>query len=55
MNCSIVFTAWKVSKYGVFSGLYFPIYVNLRIQAAEYRKLQTRKNSVFGHFSRSDY
>ena len=26
--------------------------VNLRIQA-EYRKIRTRKNSVFGHFSRS--
>ena len=26
--------------------------VNLRIQS-EYRKIQTRKNSVFGHFSRS--
>ena len=53
-------TAWKVSKYGVFSGLYFPVFrlntgiysVNLRIQA-EYRKIRTRKNSVFGHFSRS--
>ena len=27
--------------------------VNLRIQS-EYRKIQTRKNSVFGRFSRSD-
>ena len=26
---------------------------NLRIQP-EYRKIQTRKNSVFGHFSRSE-
>ena len=28
--------------------------VNLRIQS-EYRKIRTRKNSVFGHFSRSGY
>ena len=34
-------TAWKVSKYGVFSGPYFP----------ECGKICTRKNSVFGHFS----
>ena len=54
------FTAWKVSKYGVFSGPYFPVFgrnteiyeVNLRIQS-EYRKTRTTKNSIFGHFSRS--
>ena len=53
--------AWKVSKYGVFSGPYFPAFavntetygVNLRIQF-ECRKIRTRKNSVFGYFSRSD-
>ena len=53
-------TAWKVTKYGVFSGPYFLVFglnteiygVNLRIQS-EYRKIRTRKNSVFGHFSRS--
>ena len=28
--------------------------VNLRIQS-EYRKIQTRNNYVFGHFSRSDF
>ena len=47
-------------KYGVFSGTYFPVFglkteifsVNLRIQS-EYKKIRTRKNSVFGHFSRS--
>ena len=46
---------------GVFSGLYFPAFelnmeryfVSLRIQS-EYRKIRTRKNSVFEHFSRSD-
>ena len=27
--------------------------LNLRIQS-EYRKIRTRNNSVFGHFSRSD-
>ena len=56
----ISFTAWKVSKCGVFSGPYFPVFrlntkiyeVNLHIQS-EYRKLKTRKNIVFGHFSRS--
>ena len=50
-------TTWKVSKYGVFSGPYFPVLglnteiygVNLRI----YRKIRTRKYSVSGHFSRS--
>ena len=53
-------TAWKVSKYGVFSGPYFPALglnterysVSLHIQS-ECRKIWTKKNSVFGHFSRS--
>ena len=44
----------------VFSGPYFPVFelktdiysVNLRFQS-EYRKIRTRKNSVFGYFSRS--
>ena len=53
-------TAWKVSKYGVISGPYFPVFglntevysVNLHIQS-EYRKIWTRKTSIFGHFSRS--
>ena len=53
--------AWKVSKYGVIFGPYFPVFalnteiysVNLRIQS-EYRKIRTRNNSVFGHFSRSE-
>ena len=39
-------TAWKVSKYGAFSGPYFPVFgLNteiLRIQC-EYRKMRTRK------------
>ena len=53
-------TAWKVSKYGVFSGPYFPLLrlnteiyrVNLRIQL-EYGNIRTWKNSVFGHYSPS--
>ena len=56
------FTAWKVSKYGVFSGPHFPVFglnseiysVNLPTQS-EYRKIRTRKNSVFRHFLRSVY
>ena len=58
----VTFTAWKVSKYRVFSVPCFPIFglnmdiyfVNIRIQS-EYSKTGTRKNSVFGHFSRSDW
>ena len=50
-----------MSKYGVISGPYFPVFglnaeiylVNLRIQS-EYREIWTRNNSVFGHFSRSE-
>ena len=38
----------------LYSGLNTEIYsVNLHIQS-EYRKIWTRNNSVFGHFSRSD-
>ena len=55
-----MYTAWKVSKYEVISGPYFPVFglnteiyeLNLHIQS-EYRKIRTRNNSVFGHFSRS--
>ena len=54
-------TTWKASKYGVLSGQYFSVFrlnmkvhgVNPRIQS-EYRKIQTRKKSVFWDFSRSD-
>ena len=53
-------TVWKVSKYGVISGPYFPVFglnterysVSLRIQP-ECVTIRTRINSVFGHFSRS--
>ena len=55
-------TAWRVSKYGVFSGPYFPVFglnteiyrVNLRIQS-KYRKIWSKKNSALGHVSRSEY
>ena len=55
----VIFTVWKVSKYGVFSGPYFPAFglnterhgVSLHIQA-KCEKIRTRKNTVFGHFSR---
>ena len=51
----------EVMKYGVLSGPYFPVFglnterygVSLRIQS-ECWKIWTRKNSVFGHFSRSE-
>ena len=57
-----VLTAWKVSKYGVCSGPYFSAFglnterywVSLRIQS-QCEKIQIRKNSVFGHLSRSCY
>ena len=51
-------TVWKVSKYGFFSGPYFPVFglnttiygTNLGIQS-KYGKMRTRKKSVFGHVS----
>ena len=51
----------EVSKYGVFCGLYFPLFglntercfVFLHIQS-ECGKIRTRRNSVFGHISHSD-
>ena len=39
-------TAWKVYKYEFFWSLFLCI-------RTKYRKIRTRKNSVFGHFSRS--
>ena len=49
-----------MSKYGVISGPYYPVFglnteiyeVNLRIPS-EYRRIRTRNNSVFGYLSRS--
>ena len=54
----IIISAWKVSKYEVFSGPCFSVFglntdrysVSLRIQF-QWEKIQTRKNSVFEHFS----
>ena len=54
----LISNAWKVSKYGVFSGPYFPAFglntvrypISLCIQS-ECRKILTRKISVFGQFS----
>ena len=56
----VCITAWKVAKYGVFSGPYFPAFelnteryeVSLLIQS-ECGKIRTRKYSVFGYFSHS--
>ena len=55
-----IFTAWKVPKYRVISSPFLPVFgwiwrfnrVNLRIES-KHRKIRTRMNSVFGHFSRS--
>ena len=47
-------TEWKVSKYGIFPGPYFPAFgliLPLRIQS-ECGKMRIRKKSSFGHFSR---
>ena len=57
---SEIITAWKVSKYGGFYGLYFSAFglntkiyfVNLR-SLSECGRIWTRKNSVIGYFSRS--
>ena len=56
----ISITAWKVSKYGIISGPYFAVFglnterygVSLHIQF-KFRKIRSRYDSVFGHFSRS--
>ena len=55
-----IYTAWKVSKYGVFSAPYFLAFglntekyeISLHIQS-ECGKIRTTKNFVFAHFSRS--
>ena len=63
----IIFTAWRVPKYGVFSGPHFPAFglnterytfpafglnTSLRIQSV-CGEIRTKKNSIFGYFSRS--
>ena len=42
------YTAWKVSKYGVFSGPYFPVF-GLRIQS-KYRKNAPEKSAYLDTF-----
>ena len=56
----LIKTARKVSKYGFFCGLYFPLFgLNTEIYSvsfptqSKYEKIRTRKNSVFGLFLRS--
>ena len=51
---------WKVSKYRIISGPYFPIFgLNTEIYGvyfptqSEYRKIRTRNNSVSGNFLRN--
>ena len=57
----IAVTVWKVSKYEFISGPYFPVFglnteiYGINIHIHPYSKIRTRNNSVFGHFSRSDY
>ena len=49
---NLYITAWNVSKYGVFSGLCFPVLgLNRKIDGVN----RTRKNSVFRHFSCNVY
>ena len=45
-------TAWKVSKYWVFSGPYFAAFGLNTVFSSNTGKYLNRKNSVFGHFSR---
>ena len=55
-NWYVVFTAWKVSNYEVFSGPYFPELDWIRRDTkcwVQMREIRTRKNPVFGNFSRS--
>ena len=55
-------TAQKISKCGVFSCPYFPVFglntviylVKLSIHS-KYGKIQTRKNTIFGHFLCSEF
>ena len=49
------FTTWEVSKCGLFFGPYFPAFELITEIYAVYRKIRTRINSIFGHFSHSVY
>ena len=49
-------TAWKVSKYGVFSGPYFPTFgLNTKryVFSPNAGKIRTIKYYIFGHLSHS--
>ena len=53
---------WKKSKYGVIPGPYLPVFkLNMERYSispciqSKYRKIRTRHNSVFGHFSHSEH
>ena len=60
-HCLYFYCVRSIQIRNFFSDPYFPVFglntesyrVNLRIQS-EYRKIRTRKNSVFGYFSRSN-
>ena len=43
------YTSWKVSKYGFFSGPYFPV-LGLNAETARERENTDQKNAIFGHF-----
>ena len=45
-TCNNFFNAWKVFKYAVVSGPYFPLFEG---------KYGPEKKSLFGHFLRSDF
>ena len=49
---NLVITAWKVPKYRVFSGSFFPAFW-LNTYWVQMRENTDHKNSVYGHFSRS--
>ena len=52
---SKLYTAWKVSKYGVFSGPFFPAFdLNTVLYSVRIQENMDKKTSVFGHFSRTD-
>ena len=53
---SAIDTAWKLSKYGDFLSLFSRIRTEYGEiwSISKYGKIRTRKNSVFGHISRSE-
>ena len=57
MHCWVVYTAWKLSKCGVFLVRIF-LHLDWIRRDTKYQsecgKIRTRKNSVFGHISHND-